>query len=69
MTLEVHKYKILGASYSKNMDYIYSIDAGSNIYIWKWVQDNLTEGYKNLKASKIRQRENRKNPLKNNLKR
>lgn len=69
MILEVHKYKILGASYSKNMDYIYSIDAGSNIYIWKWVQDNLTEGYKNLKASKIRQRENRKNPLKNNLKR
>jgi hypothetical protein len=56
MTLEVHRYKILGASYSKDMKYIYSIDTGSNIYVWKWVEDNLTEGYLNRRASKIRQR-------------
>lgn len=56
MTLEVHKYKILGASYSKDMNYIYTIDSGSNIYVWKWVEENLTEAYLNLKASRIRQR-------------
>ncbi len=56
MTLEVHKYKILGACYSKDMNYIYTIDSGSNIYVWKWVEENLTEAYLNLKASRIRQR-------------
>jgi hypothetical protein len=36
------------------MKYIYSIDSGSNIYVWKWVTDHLTDGYKNQLASKKR---------------
>lgn len=36
------------------MKYIYSIDSGSNVYIWKWVTDHLTEGYINQLASKKR---------------
>ena len=50
------------------MDYIYTIDTGSNIYVWKWIDNSLTDAYKNMKASKLRQRENRKNPSKNNMK-
>lgn len=60
MTFEVHRYKILGVTFSAKMDYMYSVDSGSNIYVWKWVQDNLTEGYKNMKASKMRRREQRR---------
>jgi hypothetical protein len=36
------------------MKYIYSIDSGSNIFIWKWVTDLLTDAYKNKLASKKR---------------
>ena len=60
MSFEVHRYKILGASFSTQMDYIYSIDSGSNIMVWKWVEDNLTEGYQNMKAAKIRKRNQRR---------
>lgn len=40
--------------YSHDMKYIYSIDSGSNVYVWKWVTDYLTDGYKNQLASKKR---------------
>lgn len=36
------------------MKYIYSIDSGSNVYVWKWVTDYLTDAYKNHLASKKR---------------
>lgn len=65
-TLEVHKYKIIGASYSKDMQYIYTVDTGSNVYVWKWVEDSLTEGYANLKESRLRHRNNRRSASKNN---
>ena len=54
ISLEVHRYKIVGMYYSYDMKYIYSIDSGSNVYVWKWVTDYLTDGYKNLQASKKR---------------
>jgi hypothetical protein len=31
------------------MRYFYSIDKNSVLCIWKWVEDYLTEGYKNYK--------------------
>lgn len=40
--------------YSHDMKYIYSIDSGSNVFVWKWVTDHITDGYKNLMASKKR---------------
>lgn len=40
ITLEVHRYKILGVSIaSEKMEYLYSIDSGSNIYVWKWINE------------------------------
>ena len=54
ISLEVHRYKSVGLYYSHDMKYIYSIDSGSNVFAWKWVTDYLTEGYKNLQASKKR---------------
>ena len=44
ITLEVHKYKIITLSFSYDMVYLYTIDAGSNIFVWKWV-DEVTEKY------------------------
>ena len=54
ISLEVHRYKIIGLYYSTDMKYIYSIDSGSNLYVWKWVTDYLTDGYKNQLARKKR---------------
>lgn len=53
-SLEVHRYKIVGMYYSQDMKYVYSVDSGSNLYVWKWVSDYLTDGYKNQLASKKR---------------
>ena len=50
------------------MDYMYSVDSGSNVYVWKWVQENLTEGYQNLKASKMRRRDQKRGGSRNTLK-
>ena len=41
-------------NFSWDMKYIYTIDSGSNVYVWKWVTDYLTDGYKNQLASKKR---------------
>ena len=68
MTFEVHRFKILGISFSPKMDYMYSVDSGSNVYVWKWVQENLTEGYQNLKASKMRRRDQKRGGSRNTLK-
>ena len=68
MSLEVHRYKILGAAFSTSMDYLYTVDGGSNIYVWKWVQENLTESYKNLKEAKIRRRNQRRGQAGNHIK-
>ena len=54
ISLEVHRFKIIGLFYSLDMKFIYSIDSGSNIYVWKWVTDYLTDTYKNHLASKKR---------------
>lgn len=54
ITMEVHRFKIIAIHYSYDMKYLYTFDEGSNIYVWKWVNDNLTEKYENLKASKKR---------------
>jgi hypothetical protein len=40
------------------MKYIYSVDSGSNLYVWKWVDDLITEKYQNLRASKLRKLNN-----------
>lgn len=50
------------------MQYIYSIDSGSNVYAWKWVEENISEAYLNFRASKIRQRNNIRNAGKKNVK-
>jgi hypothetical protein len=39
------------------MEYLYSLDAGSNLFIWKWI-DETTEAYKNLREAKKRARNN-----------
>lgn len=54
ISLEVHRYKIIGMYFSWDMKFIYTIDSGSNIYVWKWVTDHITDGYKNQLASKKR---------------
>lgn len=50
----MHKYKILAIHFSFDMKYIYTFDEGSNIFVWKWVKDHLSESYQNLMASKKR---------------
>lgn len=69
ISLEVHRYKIIGMHFSYDMKYIYTIDSGSNVYVWKWVTDYLTDGYKNQLASKKRKLANlRGQNQSNNLK-
>ena len=50
------------------MKYIYTIDSGANIYVWKWVTDLLTDGYKNQLASKKRKLANLRGNKNNNIK-
>lgn len=58
--LEVHRYKIISVSYSHDMVYLYSTDSGGNLFIWKWTEEYLSEGYLNLRASKKRKLDNRR---------
>jgi hypothetical protein len=57
ITLEAHRYNITAASFSHDMKYLYSFDAGSNLFVWKWIEET-TEAYDNLRASKKRARDN-----------
>jgi hypothetical protein len=43
------------------MEYLYSIDAGANIYVWKWVEDHLSQEYLQYKEKKLRKRDNIRN--------
>jgi hypothetical protein len=36
------------------MTYLYTVDKGGNVYVWKWVEDYLTEGYTKMMGSKKR---------------
>lgn len=47
ITFEVHRSKILGIECSEDMKSVYTFDEGSNIYVWKWVDDEITDAYKN----------------------
>lgn len=60
VTLEVHKYKIVSVYFSTDMQYIYSIDSGSNVYVWKWT-NQLTQNYNNYRQAKLKLIKNRKN--------
>jgi hypothetical protein len=44
-----HKVVVRHCFFSEDMRYFYSIDKNSVLCIWKWVEDYLTEGYKNYK--------------------
>lgn len=39
------------------MGYLYSFDSGSNLFIWKWVEET-TPAYENMRESKRRARNN-----------
>ena len=41
------------------MAYLYTIDAGSNLFIWKWVNETTT-AYDNMREAKKRARNNAK---------
>jgi len=38
ISLEAHRYKIVATAFSHDMKYLYSIDAGSNLMVWKWIE-------------------------------
>ena len=44
ITLEAHRYKVISTSFSHDMSYLYSIDAGSNLMVWKWINET-SENY------------------------
>ncbi len=60
LSFEVHRFKIIGVHFSHDMKYLFSVDSGSNIFVWKWVTDHITDAYKNLQASKKRKISNKK---------
>ena len=35
------------------MTYLYSLDSGNNLFVWKWINET-TEAYQNLRESKKR---------------
>ena len=39
ISLEVHRYSIIGVEFTNDMKYVYSVDSGSNIYVWKWTSE------------------------------
>ena len=45
------------------MQYLYSIDAGSNLFIWKWTEE-VTEKYQNFRQARKRARDNVKGGVK-----
>jgi hypothetical protein len=57
ITLEAHRYKILATYFSHDMKYLYSLDAGSNVFVWQWIEET-TEAYNNMRESKKRARNN-----------
>lgn len=57
ITFEAHRYKVVSTSFSHDMAYMYSIDAGSNLIVWKWIEDT-TEKYDNFKEARKRVRDN-----------
>ena len=38
ITFEAHRYIVISTSFSHDMAFMYSIDAGSNLIVWKWVE-------------------------------
>lgn len=43
------------------MSYLYSIDKGGNIYVWKWTEDYKSEAYIKMEAVKKRKIEIQQN--------
>lgn len=39
------------------MAYLYSVDQGSNLFVWKWVEET-TEAYNNMREQRKRARNN-----------
>lgn len=51
MSFDVHRHKIVGCFFDYSLEYMYSVDKGGNVYVWKWVND-LTDGYERRMAVK-----------------
>ena len=45
-TFSVHKTIIKCVFFSSDMKYFYTLDKGGNLFIWKWVDDYLSDSYK-----------------------
>lgn len=41
----------MGCFFDFTMKYMYSVDKGGNVYVWKWVLDK-TEGYEKRQAAR-----------------
>jgi len=49
-TFTGHKSKIVKSFFSNEMKHFYSLTKDGYLFIWKWVDDYLTDEYKNFRA-------------------
>lgn len=48
-TFTGHKSKIIKCFFSNEMNYCFTVTKDGYIFVWKWVNDYLSDSYKNFK--------------------
>jgi len=49
IVISVHKQKVVKCFFNEEMTHLYSLDVGNMLFIWKWINDHLTDSYKRFR--------------------